>query len=90
MEAWELKEYLISITHLYVLLYIFLASGPMIETTMQWKALSAHGDSTLASTICYCLNFQQGLKRNEIPRPKLISPKDITGKTKIYNGVCCN
>ena len=57
---------------------------------VQWKALSAFGDSILASTICYCLNFQQGLKRNEIPRPKLISPNEITGKTKIYNGVCGN
>ena len=55
---------------------------------MQWKALTVLGDTTLASTLSYCLNFQQGLKRDEIPRPKLISPKDITGKTKIYNGVC--
>ena len=90
MEAWELKEYLISITHLYILLYIFLASGPMIETTMRWKALSTFGDTKLTTTICYCLNFQQGMKKDEISRPKLISPKDITGKTKIYNGVCGN
>ena len=71
-------------------LLFFLALGPMIETLMQWKALIAFGDTRLASTICYCLNFQQGLKRDENPRPKLISPKDITGKTKIYNGVCVN
>ena len=68
----------------------FLALGPKIETTMQWKKLAAFGDTALASAICYCLNFQQGLKKDEIPRPKLISPMDITGKTKIYNGVCGN
>ena len=56
----------------------------------QWKPLIAFGDFTLASTIRCCLNFQQGLKRNEIPRPKLISPNEITGKTKLYNGVCGN
>ena len=48
----------------------------------QWKALIAFGDSTLASAICYCLNFQQGLKRDENPTPRLILPKDIAGKTK--------
>ena len=60
----------------------FLALGPMIETTKQWKRLTAFGDSTLVSTICYCLNFQQGLTRNETPRQKLISPTDIRGKIK--------
>ena len=74
----------------YVHSAFFLASSPMIEIMSQWKALISFGDSTLASAICYCLNFQQGLKRNEIPRPKLISPNEITGKTKIYNGVCGN
>ena len=49
---------------------------------MQWKALTAFGDTTLASTISYCLNFKQGLKRDEYPRPKLVSPIDIKGKTK--------
>ena len=86
-----------SINHLYILHKIFLASGPMretmvlnraiIETMVQWKAWIAFGDSTLSSTICYCLNFQQGLKRDENPRPKLISTKDITGKTKISHWV---
>ena len=72
---------------------------------MQWRPLAAVVASTIrdaggdmappdfglmALTICYCLNFQQGLKRGENPRPKLISTKDITGKTKIYNGVCGN
>ena len=42
---------------------------------VQWKALTVDGD-TLAATICCCLNFQQGLKRDE--------PFDITGKIKIY------
>ena len=88
MRAQEFNEK--NINHLYILLYIFLASGPMIETMMQWKALAAVGDTTLASTICYCLNFQQGLKRDENPKPKLMSTKDVTGKTKIYNGVCGN
>ena len=61
----------------------FLALGPMIETMMQWKALIAFGGTTtLASTICYCLTFQQGLNRDESPRPKLILPIDIKGKTK--------
>ena len=68
----------------------FLALGPMIETTMQWKKLAAFSDTALASTVCYCLNFQKGLKRDDNPRPKLISPKDITGKTTIYSGVCGN
>ena len=44
----------------------------------------------MALTIRYFLNFQQELKSGENPRPKLISTKDITGKTKIYNGVCGN
>ena len=57
---------------------------------MQWKTFTAFGDATLASTICYCLNFQQEMNREENPRPKLILTKDITGKTKIYNGVCGN
>ena len=70
---------------------------------MQWKALTAFGmtafgkelkqafaDTTLASTICYCLNFQQGLKKNQNPRPNLISPIDIAGETKIYHPVCGN
>ena len=62
----------------------FLVLGPMIETRMQWKALIAFGDASLASTIFHCLNFQQEMERDENPRPKLISPADITGKTKIY------
>ena len=62
----------------------------MIETMMQWKALTFLDDTTLASTLSYCLNFQQGLKRDEFPRPKLTSPNEITGKTKIYNGICGN
>ena len=74
---------LISINHLYIKLKIFLGPGPMIETIMQWNVLTAFGDSTLASTICYCLNFQQRLKRDEMPEPKLISPKDIAGNTKL-------
>ena len=58
---------------------------------MQWKALSAFGDTTLTSTVCYCLNSTHGLKRrDENPRPKLISTKDITGKTKIYKGAFNN
>ena len=63
--------------HLYKILKIFLASGPMIETNMQWKALTAFGETTLASTISHCLNFQQRLKRDE---NFLISPIDIEGK----------
>ena len=66
-----------------MLLEIFLVSGPMIETMMQWKTLTAFGATALASTICYCLNFQQGSKRDENHIPKLISPKDIKGETKI-------
>ena len=62
----------------------------MIETMMQWKALSAFGDTKLASTICFCLNHQQGLNRDQNHRPKLILTKDITGKTEIYNEVCGN
>ena len=58
----------------------------MIETMMEWKVLTAFGDAALASVICYCLNFQQGLKRDQ----KLILTKDITGKTKISNEVCSN
>ena len=51
---------------------------------MQLKALIAtNGTIESASAICYCLNFQQGLKRDEKPIPKLISPFDIAGKTKI-------
>ena len=52
---------------------------------MQWRPLAAVGDAKLASTICFCLNHQQRLKRNESPRPELISPKDIAGKI-IYTG----
>ena len=60
-----------------------LASAPPIETIMQWKGLAVPGDTyTLASTLRYCLNFQQGLKRDENSRPKLILPTDIKGKTK--------
>ena len=44
---------------------------------MQWKTLTAFGDARLV--ICYCLNFQQEMKRDEDPRPKLIAPKDIEG-----------
>ena len=49
---------------------------------MQWRPLAAVGDAKLASTICFCLNHQQGLKRDENPTPRLILPKDIAGKTK--------
>ena len=49
----------------------------MVEIINQWKALTAFGVTTLASTISYCLNFQQGLKRDE---NMLISPNDIEGK----------
>ena len=69
-----------NINRSYVNSTLSLALGPIIETMMQWKALIAFGTTTLASTICYCLNFQQGVKRNENPRPKLMSSKDITGK----------
>ena len=34
--------------------------GPMLETMMQWKVFTAFGTNKLASTICHCLNFQQG------------------------------
>ena len=34
--------------------------GPEIETMMQWKVFTAFGTKKLASTICHCLNFQQG------------------------------
>ena len=77
-----------NINQSYVHSGFFLALGPMIETMSQWKALIAFGNTALASTVCYCLNFQQGLNGDENPRPKFISPKDITGKTKIYSGVC--
>jgi hypothetical protein len=51
---------------------------------MQWKALAAFGPKlTLASTICYCLNFWQGLNRNENPGPTLVSAIDIEGKTRM-------
>ena len=79
-----------TINQSYVHSGFFLASGPMIETMSQWKALIAFGDSTLASAICYCLNFQQGLNRDQSHRQKLFLTKDITGKTKIYNGVFGN
>ena len=61
-----------------MLLEIFLVSGPVIETMMHWKTLTAFGDARLV--ICYCLNFQQEMKRDEDPRPNLIAPKDIEGK----------
>ena len=64
-----------------MLLEIFLVSGPMIETMMQWKTLTAFGDAAIASTICYCLNFQQELNRDESPRPKL----KIEGKVEIHH-----
>ena len=51
----------------------------MVETMMEWKVLSAGGDTSLASAICHCLNFQQGLERHENPRPKLIFTTDIPG-----------
>ena len=50
---------------------------------IEWKALSVFGDSTLASAICHCLNFQQGLNKDENHRPKLVSPIDIAGKTTV-------
>ena len=74
-----------NINRSYVNSTLSLALGPIIETMMQWKALIGFGDPTLASVICYCLNNHQGLKRGEKPSPKLISTKDITGKTKKYN-----
>ena len=46
----------------------------MIQTKMKWKPF---GGTTLASTICYCLNLQ--LKSDENPKRKLISPIDIAG-----------
>ena len=73
-----------------VTFYFFLALCPMVKTMMQWKTLAAFGYTELASAICYCLNFQQEPNRDENPNPKLISPKDITGKTKIHSGVCGN
>ena len=79
-----------NINRSYVNSTLSLAFGPIIETMMQWKALIGFGTTTLASTICYCLNFHQGSNRDENPRPKLISTQDITGKTKIYDGVCSN
>ena len=78
----------------YTLIEMFLASGPMVETNMQWKALTAFGDTRLSSTISYCLNFQQGLKRDEKPMPKLMSPKGMEGKKKrkkhhcFYKNLC--
>ena len=59
---------------------MFLALRPMIKTMIQWKPLIAFGDTALV--VSYCLNFQQRLERDENPRPKLISPVDITGKQK--------
>ena len=55
---------------------------------VQWKALTA---DTLAAAICHCMNFQQGLKRDENLGQKLISPTDIGGKIELYplvNGNC--
>ena len=65
-------------------LITFTASGPMVKAMMQWKALVAVGDTKLSSTILHCFNFHQGLKRGQKSKLKLISPKDIAGKTKIY------
>ena len=62
---------------------MFPAPGPIVETMIQWKALAAVGDTKLASTIFLCLNLQE-LKRDQNPNLKLISPKEIAGKTKIY------
>ena len=62
----------------------------MIETMMQWKTLTAFGDTAVASTICHCLNFQQELNRDEKHRQILISPIDIAGKTKIHHRDCRN
>ena len=58
---------------------------------MQWRPLTAFGDDAVASTICHCLNFQQGPKRDDSPRPKLISPNDFTGKMEFdVTDVCCD
>ena len=54
----------------------------MIEHMMQWKVYTAFGDTALSSTIYHCLHFQQGLERDENPKP--IFPIEIEGKTK-YN-----
>ena len=72
-----------NINQFYVNSTLSLASGPMIETMSQWKPLIAFGDTSLASAICYCLNFQQRLRKDEMPESKLISPEDIAGNTKI-------
>ena len=66
-----------SIIYTYCLNLKILASGPMIETMMQWKPLIAFGATPLLSTIWYCLNLW-----SENSRPKLTSPKDNPGKTK--------
>ena len=58
---------------------IFLASGPTIETMIQWKALLACGNTSLASAIYHCLNFQQGLEKLENLRPKLIFATNFPG-----------
>ena len=55
----------------------------MIETMVQWKAFTVFGVDTLASTICYSLNFLQEMKRAENPFLESISPGDLTGKTKL-------
>ena len=58
---------------------------------MQSKAWTAFGDSTLASAIYYCLNFQQGLNKDENPRPELILPTDIfdiPGESSIIDVSC--
>ena len=58
---------------------------------MQWRPWTAFGDDAIASTICHCLNFQQGPKRDDSPRPKLISPNDVTGKMEFdVTDVCCD
>ena len=53
----------------------------MVEAKAQWKALTAFGDNTLASTISYCLNFRQGMKKDE---NLFISPIDIEGIKQQY------
>ena len=65
----------------------------MIETTIHWKAMTASGATNFASSICYCLNFQQVLERDENPRQKLIFPTNIQGESInefVLNDVICN
>ena len=51
----------------------------MVETMMEWKVLPAGGDTSLASAIYHCLNFQQGLEKLENLRPKLIFATNFPG-----------